>query len=139
MPKNDNGDPELHHHVSDFESLRLRELYDNTASDCGARALWADAIALCGGKFEARLDGTSFKNMGMGYGLGMGAGAEGWHPELIWDVMRSAMRLVRAKRTLKIEERHPGAWCDRYHEHGKRGERCYRELANEQAAASEEE
>ncbi|KAH7128487.1 hypothetical protein B0J11DRAFT_578690 [Dendryphion nanum] len=133
IPESDNGDVSLDPKVTTFESLRLRELYDNTASDCGARALWADAIALCGGKLEARLDGTEKYRMGMGGGLGMGAGPEGWHPELMWNVMRTCMRLVRAKRTLKIEERHPSAWCDRYHEHGKRGKRCYREIANNQA------
>lgn len=55
------------------------------------------------------------------------------HHELVWNVMQSALRMVRRRLTLKCEESTEGAWCRRYHEHGRGGGgRCYREVAAEE-------
>lgn len=124
VPDNDNGDPNIDFHATDFDSRRLRELYENTGPECGARFLWADAMALCGSLLENRLDGQG--------------GANTWPSELMWDVMRTSLRLTRVRRTLKIEEKIPSAWCNRYHEHGKHGAPCYREIAAEQKAEAKE-
>jgi hypothetical protein len=124
IPDNDNGDPNIDIHATDFDSNRMRELYENTGPDCGARFLWADAMALCGSLLENRLDEQG--------------DVRNWPSELIWDVMRTSLRLTRVRRTLKVEERVPSAWCDRYHEHGKHGLPCYREIAAEQKAEAKE-
>ncbi|KAF2650643.1 hypothetical protein K491DRAFT_125373 [Lophiostoma macrostomum CBS 122681] len=124
IPDNDNGDPNISTDAIAFNSMLLRELYENTGSDCGARFLWADSMALCGSKLENRLDEQG--------------GEKNWPTELIWDVMRTSLRLTRVRRTLKIEEKIPSAWCNRYHEHGKHGAPCYREVAAEAKAEAKE-
>ncbi|KAF1922466.1 uncharacterized protein M421DRAFT_11836, partial [Didymella exigua CBS 183.55] len=105
-------DPVVHADVASFHAERLRELYAHTRPRAGARLLWADAVALAGRGVEGRF----------------AACPEKWHPELCFDVMCTALRLVGRKLTLKIEERYEGAWC-RYHEHGRHGLPCYRRLA----------
>lgn len=118
-PPSDNGDPLLHHDVTTIDLQRLSDLYDNTGESCGARNLWADAMALCGGWLEGRL-------------AKHGLGRESWPPALVWDVMNVSLRMCRIRLTLKIEENHPKEWCDRYHEHGKHGSPCYRVVAQAQ-------
>lgn len=109
-------DPLLAPDICDFDSSNLNELYHHTESDCGARELWADAMALCGDKTEQMLVDSA-------------KGGFVWHKDLLFNVMASSLRMVRRKLTLKIEESTEGAWCKRYHEHGKHGLPCYRELA----------
>lgn len=118
IPPNDNGSPDLDCQVGSFDFHRLSELYTHTAKGCGARFVWADSMALGGGWLECRLDWH-------------GMARERWPPELIWDVMRTSLRLARVRRTLKVEEKHPSAWYKRYHEHAKHGQPCYREVARE--------
>jgi hypothetical protein len=115
-------DPELESNVTTFNAERLRELYDHTAPKCGARLLWADALALCGKKMESVI----------------AKGQKGWPQELFFDVMCTSLRMVGRKLTLKIEERYEGAWC-RYHEHVKHGQPCYRHLAWTQKGGREED
>ena len=98
--------------VTGFNAERLRELYTHTGPKCGARLLWADAMALCGRKMENDI----VKRPGV------------WPKDLFYDVMCTSLRLVGRKLTLKIEEKYEGAWC-RYHEHVKHSLPCYRELA----------
>ncbi|KAF2261788.1 hypothetical protein CC78DRAFT_619124 [Lojkania enalia] len=114
IPPNDNGNPDLHHHVTSFDPRLLTQLYEYTEKDCGARNMWADAMALVGERLESTMES-----------IGQGR----WHKDLIWNIMRTCMRLVRARRTLKIEEKQPGAWCKRYHEHARHGTDCYRVIA----------
>jgi len=108
-------DPDLANDVTAINSEHLHDLYAHTGSKCGARLLWADAIALCGKKAE--------------HDITRRPGA--WPEELFFDVMCTSLRMVGRKLTLKIEEKYEGAWC-RYHEHGKHGIPCYRRLAWEQ-------
>jgi hypothetical protein len=115
-------DPDLDSDVTDFDTARLHQLFNHTAPNCGARLLWADAMALCG------------KNMETNIVRRPGA----WPKELFYDVMCTSLRMVGRKLTLKIEERYEGAWC-RYHEHVKHGLPCYRELAWKQKDEREEE
>lgn len=115
---NDDGALWLAPDADSFNFKLLKELYDHTKPDCGVRRMWTDALALCGNWLERRMDWK-------------GPGMELWHPQLMWDVLHTALRLVRVRLTLKIEEGNPAAWCDRYHEHSKHGLKCYRELAKE--------
>ncbi|KAF2194475.1 hypothetical protein K469DRAFT_616993, partial [Zopfia rhizophila CBS 207.26] len=112
IPPNDNGNPLLDKRVTVFDASLLSLLYTEITEECGARNIWADAMALCGGDMEEAMEET---------GPGM------WPKKLVWNVMRTALRLVRVRRTLKIEEKFSTAWCKRYHEHGKHGKVCYRE------------
>jgi hypothetical protein len=107
----------LSHDVLEFNPHLLTTLYNITDSTCGARLLWADAMALCGQTLEDKLARQRRDN---------------WHPELIWNLMCTSLRLTRIRRTLKIEDRDPKEWCDRYHEHGKHGAPCYRDIAKAQ-------
>lgn len=110
-------DPVLNPNVTDFDNTALSELYDNTPPDCGARFLWADAMALCGDKLEKVMERTKWRG-------------QSWHPDLLHNIMCTSLRLVRRKLTLKIEEHTEGAWCNRYHEHTKHNLPCYRALAS---------
>ncbi|KAF2795359.1 hypothetical protein K505DRAFT_382496 [Melanomma pulvis-pyrius CBS 109.77] len=109
----DIDDPRMDHDVPDFDQDRLNELYFHTNKDCGARLLWADAMALAGSNLEEKMEESEAKTDKM------------WHKDLVWDIMRTSLRLTRAKLTLKIEEKAQGAWCARYHEHGKHEKPCY--------------
>jgi hypothetical protein len=118
-------DPVLDSSVFDFDQDRINELFFHTNKKCGARFLWADAMALCGSVIEDKLEKLEPLT------------GRGWHKDLVWEIMKTSLRLVRAKLTLKIEEKTPSEWCRRYHEHGRnnRGLRCYRELRQFQEAA----
>jgi hypothetical protein len=47
------------------------------------------------------------------------------HPDLIFNVLCTALRMTRRKLTLKIEELGEDTWCRRYHAHGEH-KKCYR-------------
>lgn len=79
-------------------------------------------MALCGSRLEASMKKT--RNT--------------WPADLLYDVMCTSMRLVRRRLTLKIEESAEGAWCKRYHEHGRHGLPCYRKVAYERKVRGEE-
>lgn len=115
-------DPETASNITDINPERLRDLYAHTSPKCGARLLWADAMALCGKKMENEI----VRRPGV------------WPEELFFDVMCTSLRMVGRKLTLKIEETYEGAWC-RYHEHVKRELPCYRELAWQQEKSRGEE
>ena len=115
----DIDDPELDKSVTRFDRDRLNELYSHTDKDCGARFLWADAMALCGSRIEADMERT-------------GNVKADWHKDLVWNIMCTSLRLTRARLTLKIEEKTKGAWCSRYHEHEKHQKPCYRAVYEEQ-------
>jgi hypothetical protein len=110
-------DPELEEDVTCINTDLLNALYNHTSPECGARFLWADALALYGDKAEEVIEGVTRE----GFNL---------HPELLFNIMQTSLRMCRRNLTLKIEESTEGAWCKRYHEHGKNGQRCYRELAS---------
>lgn len=112
-------DPILALDVTDFDMSLINSLYYYTPKSCGARLLWADAMALCGDKLEDMMERTKEK------------GKE-WHKDAVWDIMCSALRMGRRKLTMKIEEWTEGAWCKRYHVHGKHGLKCYRAMAKDQ-------
>lgn len=109
-------DPELASDVTVIDPERLHDLFAHISPKCGARLLWADAIALCGKKVEHEI----VRQPGV------------WPEELYYNVMCTGLRMVGRKLTLKIEEKYEGAWCTRYHEHGRHGMPCYRRLAWEQ-------
>lgn len=111
-------DPDLEEDVTLFNFELLQQLYDHTRPRCGARLLWADAMALGGKKME----------------INILKGPDACPQELVYDMMCTALRMVGRKLTLKIEEKYEGAWC-RYHEHTKHGLSCYRELAWQQESA----
>lgn len=117
-------DPNVHADASLFDRDLLARLYTHTDTNCGARALWADSMALSGAKVGQAL-ARSKKN------------DEPWHRDLVHDVLCTTLRLVRRKLTLKCEEGTEGAWCRRYHEHWKRGLKCYREVAAGQVVDEE--
>ncbi|OAL56218.1 hypothetical protein IQ07DRAFT_744 [Pyrenochaeta sp. DS3sAY3a] len=121
-------DPLLADDVTMYDVSLVNALYANTARECGARLLWAEAMTLCG---DAA--GEMIEN-------GRKMGKE-WHAELQYDVLQTALRMLRKRLTLKIEETVEGAWCKRYHEHTKHGLPCYRETAfhEEQDAEGESE
>ncbi|KAF1914706.1 hypothetical protein BDU57DRAFT_579126 [Ampelomyces quisqualis] len=109
-------DPELEPDVTDFNTKLLDALYSCTPEGCGARTLWADAMALSGKKLENRMQSMKRRK-------------EEWHPDLLFEVLCTSLRISRRKLTLKIEESTEGAWCKRYHEHSRHGKPCYRKLA----------
>lgn len=111
-------DPEVESDVTSPPINVLNALFLQTAPECGARNLWADALALSGDKLSDRM--AADKRTG-----------EKWHPDLVYEIARTGARLVGKKLTLKIEEAVEGAWCKRYHEHVRRGQKCYREKAYE--------
>ncbi|KAF9695669.1 hypothetical protein EKO04_006413 [Ascochyta lentis] len=115
-------DPDMDSDVTVFNVNLLQQLYDHTRPKCGARLLWADAMALGGRKMENTIEKEP----------------DVWPQELVYDIMCTALRMVARKLTLKIEEKYEGAWC-RYHEHVKHGLPCYRELAYHQKREQEEE
>jgi hypothetical protein len=110
-------DPELDIHVTSVNTDLLNTLYSHTSPRCGARLLWADALALGGDKTEKTIQRVTEA----GFDL---------HPQLLFDIMQTSLRMVRRNLTLKIEESTEGAWCKRYHEHGKNKKTCYRERAS---------
>jgi hypothetical protein len=112
-------DPDLEPDVTNMHIHLLTTLYQHTAADCGARVLWADALALAGDQTERGFEVAHRRGIGL-------------HHELVFNVMQTSLRLVRRKLTLKIEESLEGAWCKRYHEHARHGQRCYREIAASQ-------
>ncbi|KAL1800977.1 hypothetical protein ACET3X_001319 [Alternaria dauci] len=112
-------DPELEKDVTWINTDLLNLLYKSTSPKCGARLLWADALALHGDKAEEVIGHMRRE----GFDL---------HPDLLFNIMQTSLRMCRRNLTLKIEESTEGAWCKRYHEHGKNGERCYRELASKE-------
>ncbi|KAF2827932.1 hypothetical protein CC86DRAFT_465744 [Ophiobolus disseminans] len=116
-------DPLLCSHAHDFNSEALTQLYQHTHQGAGARLLWADSMALCGTKLEQAMA------RGKKYG-------QTWHADLMYDILCSTLRMVGRKLTLKIEEGGEGAWCKRYHEHGKNGLPCYRSLAADEGVGS---
>ncbi|KAJ8116335.1 hypothetical protein OPT61_g2208 [Boeremia exigua] len=115
-------DPEIANDVTEINPERLRDLYAHTGPRCGARLLWADAMALCGKKMEHEITRRS----------------SAWPEELFYHLMCTSLRMVGRKLTLKIEETYEGAWC-RYHEHVKHGLPCYRELAWKQKGKPDED
>jgi hypothetical protein len=120
-------DPILDTSVFDFDQDRINELFFHTNKKCGVRFLWADAMALCGSVIEDKLEKAEPLT------------DRSWHKDLVWEIMKTSLRLVRAKLTLKIEEKTPSEWCRRYHEHGRnrRGLPCYRDLRRIQDLARE--
>ncbi|KAA8621017.1 hypothetical protein PtrSN002B_000420 [Pyrenophora tritici-repentis] len=110
------ADPELDADVTAVHPNLLNILYKHTDTKCGARMLWADALALGGDKTEKIMAAT----VNTGVGL---------HAELVFNVMQTGLRMLRRNLTLKIEESTEGAWCKRYHEHSKYDLPCYREKA----------
>jgi hypothetical protein len=118
-PKNYNlqvEDPELEPDVTVVHIDLVNELYARTGKDCGARMLWADAMALGGDKMEKFLERVAKCRFEL-------------HTDLVFNVMQTGLRMCRRNLTLKIEESTEGAWCKRYHEHGRHGLPCYREKA----------
>jgi hypothetical protein len=115
-------DPELEKDVTWIHIDLLNTLYKYTSPRCGARFLWADALALYGDKVE-KVFGDVTRN---GFDL---------HPDLVFNIMQTSLRMCRRNLTLKIEESTEGAWCKRYHEHGKNNQRCYRKLASKNRRA----
>ncbi|OAG18469.1 hypothetical protein CC77DRAFT_1073389 [Alternaria alternata] len=115
-------DPELEKDVTWINTDLLNLLYKFTSPGCGARFLWADALALFGDKAEEVIGEMTRE----GFEL---------HPDLLFNIMQTSLRMCRRNLTLKIEESTEGAWCKRYHEHGKNGQRCYRELASKNGEA----
>ena len=109
-------DPGMDRDVTAIDPERLRDLFAHTTSGCGARVLWADAMALGGQKVEHEISQHPAI----------------WPKDLFFEIMCSSLRLVGRKLTLKIEEKYEGAWCRRYHEHVKHGRPCYRKLAWQQ-------
>lgn len=112
-------DPKLAEKAHAFNPILLAELYNNTKHGAGARSMFADSMALCGSRLESD----------MAHGKQYGAT---WHPDLMYDVLCTTLRMVGRKLTLKIEEGSEGAWCKRYHEHDKHGAPCYRTLAKDE-------
>jgi hypothetical protein len=124
-PRNDNGELATDRTVTTFNLDLLSELYNHTNEKCGARAMWADAMALCGKWLRAKIGKPGFEK-------------ERWPPELLWDVLHMSLGLVRVRLTSKIEEPDPKEWCMRYHEHDKHGSKCYRVLVREKNEAEDE-
>jgi hypothetical protein len=118
------ADPTLSDSAHSFDRKLLSDLYTHTRPGCGARLLWADCMALCGSKIEHQM--ARDKKHG-----------ETWHPDLMYDMLCTTLRMLRRKLTLKIEESTEGVWCERYHEHGKYGLPCYRKLAAEEIEQEE--
>ncbi|KAF1947494.1 hypothetical protein EJ02DRAFT_507927 [Clathrospora elynae] len=110
------ADPELDEDVTAMHTDLLNKLYDHTDKQCGARLLWADALALSGDKMEKAIESATKR----GHAL---------HADLLFNIMQTSLRMLRRKLTLKIEESTEGAWCRRYHEHAKYGRVCYRKVA----------
>ncbi|KAH9870000.1 hypothetical protein J1614_006921 [Plenodomus biglobosus] len=114
-------DPTLDRDVISFDSTLLGELYAHTPVNCGARRLWSDAMVLAGDKATRMFVDTARHGFV-------------WPQGFKDDVMKTSLRILRRKVTLKIEESSEGAWCKRYHGHG--AERvCYRAAAAAVAAA----
>lgn len=105
--------PKMSSRVTDFNVKLLNQLYYHTEKDNGARKLWADAIALCGSSAEKWV----LQNRENG---------EEFHPDFLFDIMCTALRMTRRKLTLKIEELGQDAWCKRYHCHDDAPGECYR-------------
>lgn len=114
----DTQDPDIGSDVVSFDASLLNELYQFTSAGCGARLLWADAMVLAGDKMQRMFHDTVRR------------GFE-WNEQLQFTVMSVSLRMLRRKLTLKIEESTEGAWCARYHEHGRHEPKqpCYRALA----------
>jgi hypothetical protein len=110
------ADPDLEHDVTGIHTDLLNDLYNGTNKNCGARMLWADALALAGDKTEKILGDTKKK----GYEV---------HTDVLFNIMQTSLRMMRRNLTLKIEESTEGAWCKRYHEHSKHKLPCYRQKA----------
>ena len=119
-------DPAMGAEVARFDENILSNLYENTFKESGARLLWADAMALCGSELEE----TTQQMVKHGHH---------WHPDLVFDIMCTSLRMVRRRLTLKIEEGTEGAWCMRYHEHEKHGQPCYRWSAWQERLAQDKE
>jgi hypothetical protein len=119
-------DPTIGSEVARFDENILNDLYENTFKESGARLLWADAMALCGSELEE----TTQQMVKHGHR---------WHPDLVYDIMCTSLRMVRRRLTLKIEEGTEGAWCQRYHEHTKHRQPCYRWLAWQEQLAQDKE
>ncbi|KAF2276870.1 uncharacterized protein EI97DRAFT_324234 [Westerdykella ornata] len=117
-------DADLAPDVTVFQPYLLRELYAHTAPNCGARLVWADALALRGSWLMREMKQR-------------GIGRDEWPQELVWDVLQTSLRLARERLTLKCEERDPKEWCARYHEHGKRENQvaCFRDVAKAEEEA----
>jgi len=116
------ADPELDSDVTAVNFDLLNTLYKHTDRKCGARMLWADALALRGDKTETIMETAAERGAGL-------------HTDLVFNVMQTSLRMLRRNLTLKIEESTEGAWCKRYHEHTKHGLPCYREKAWRHASA----
>lgn len=123
-PRNDNGAPEFSSGAMRFDIGRIHELYENTRDDCGARFIWADAMALCGKGLETQLRKAG-EPMDM----------DDWPDQLMKEICKVTLRAMRIRLTLKIEEPHPEEWCERYHEHPKYNQPCYRRIHYETEAA----
>jgi hypothetical protein len=119
-------DPDLERNVTDIHTDLLNDLYERTNKDCGARILWADALALAGAKTEKIIEGFTKNGIEL-------------HKDLLLNIMQTSLRMCRRNLTLKIEESTEGAWCKRYHEHSKHEQPCYREKAWREGQEEEEE
>ena len=120
------ADPDLERDVTDIHTDLLNNLYQRTHKNCGARMLWADALALAGEKTEKIIEGFTKKGIEL-------------HKDLVLNIMQTSLRMCRRNLTLKIEESTEGAWCKRYHEHSKHGRLCYREKAWKEGVADDED
>ncbi|KAF2642025.1 hypothetical protein P280DRAFT_468495 [Massarina eburnea CBS 473.64] len=110
----------------------VNTLYNATPRTCPARLLWADILALHGAPVDRLLNNprhTSGKPKADVSGNRESNGA--LHPDLVWDVMSTSLRMVRRNLTLVCEMTTEGAWCERYHLHAKMGHNCYQELHKE--------
>jgi hypothetical protein len=102
-------------------------LYANTPRTCPARLVWADALALHASHLATLLSPPPQSwDDPLDEVSGPGRTDYALHADLVWDIMSTSLRMVRRKLTLKCEEITEGAWCERYHLHGKMGEECYR-------------
>lgn len=140
-------DPDVEGAVTKPSADMLNLLCTSTRTEAGARLLWADALALSPSSTEIRLNPKP-KPSDYDYGYkggrkrnkGVTNDEETFHPDLIKEIACTSLRLQGRKLTLKIEEATEGAWCKRYHEHGRHGiEKCYRERAYEQKLMREDE
>ncbi|CAI6336469.1 unnamed protein product [Periconia digitata] len=107
------------------------DIYNHTSPNSPVRLLWADILALHGRRLEHILNPSSLWSGDPEQVISGNRTQHQLHRDLEFDIMCTALRLVRRKLTLKCEETTVGAWCKRYHLHTQHGLKCYRQLARE--------
>lgn len=107
----------------------VNDLYTYTRITDPVRFLWSNILVLHGSVLEDLINPWPRDVHNYNECVSGQRTEHTMHPDLVYDIMSHALRMVRQVREFKCEQTFEGAWCNQYHLHTKHSRPCYWELA----------